>query len=222
MTRFSAITLCFLLGSCAASDESKPETPKVVAPEEVAEEPAASPASKMAAPSIASVRLVQDCPDKELASVTAPAPELAKAEKSNRAAKSKRKADSAGGFMQPCTQSTVQLAFTGQGSASATVALKEVRLASADGKALGTLSPRKPTIWKEGGYDAWDGALPAEVDSKVSYKLSLPDWQAVEAAIGGTSFGPMYILEIDVDVGGTVTTIRSPEFERGRAEIVKT
>lgn len=216
--RYAAIAMSLLLGSCAASEDNKSNAPKPaetpIATPVAASDAAAVAVAKLAIPSVASVQLVQDCPD--------PKSEQAKADMADEPMrKAKRKAGS-GPLQQPCTQSTIQLAFTGQGPKSASVRLKEVRLLSADGKALGTLASRMPSIWKDSGYEAWDGVLAPDSDQKASFKLSLPDWSAVEAALGGSSFGPMYTLEVDVDIEGTVTTVRSPQFERGRPEIIKT
>lgn len=210
--------MSLLLGSCAASEDNKSNAPKpaevpVIAPV-AASDASAVAAPKLALPSIASVQLIQDCPDPKM--------ERVKADRADEPmVKRKRKAGS-GPMHQPCTQSTVQLAFTGQGPKSATVKLKEVRLLTAEGKPLGTLASRMPSIWKDSGYEAWDGVLAPDSDHKASYKLSLPDWSAVETTLGVSSFGAMYTLEVDVDIEGTVTTIKSPQFERGRPQIIKT
>jgi hypothetical protein len=237
--QYPAIALALLLGGCAASDDNKSNTPDMVPVENANETPPAetatataiAAAATSATPTIASVSLVQDCPDAkaEARSMADPklnapktlAPSMPAPKKKQ--SKSKRKGDSAGGFVQPCSQSTVQLAFAGQAGASAMVSLKEVRLKSADGKALGTLAPRAPSIWTEAsGYQAWDGVLTPGADHKTSYKLGLPDWSAVETTLGGSSYGKMYTVEIDVEIDGTVTTLTSPQVERARPQIVKT
>jgi hypothetical protein len=225
-----------LLGGCAASDDNKSNTPDIPAvesetdtapvPDTPVETETPTATSGAATPTISSVKLVQDCPDAKANSMTKPsapktfAPSMPDAKKKR--SKSKRKGDSAGGFRQPCTQSTVQLAFAGQTGASATVSVKEVRLLSTEGKALGTMTPRAPSIWKETGYEAWDGVLSPGADHKASYKLSLPDWSAVETALGGSSYGKMYQVEVDVEIDGTLTTLTSPQVERARPQIVKT
>ncbi|MCP4447974.1 MAG: hypothetical protein GY811_21955 [Myxococcales bacterium] len=117
----------------------------------------------------------------------------------------------------------MQLAFSKTGKTGAKVELKEVRLLSADGQTLAPLAVRLPTRWApEGGYEAWDGMLAPNAEEKASYKLSLPDWSAVEKSLGESSYGAMFILEVDVDIAGTVTTIRSPQFERSRPQIIRT
>lgn len=211
------LSLLMLLGaSCAASDESSsksttttpvPEATPVVAKSYDAA-PSKAEATKVVA-SIASVQLIEDCPD-------------TKADTAAKDVKSKRKAGFAAGLEQPCSQSSLQLAFVGQGAKAAKIELRELRLLSVEGGELALLSARAPTIWGESGYAEWDGILAAETDAKASYKLSVPDFSALEAKLGGTSFGRMYVLEIDLAIGDEVTTLRSPEFERGRKEIIKT
>ena len=227
--RYSAIALSLLASACAANEDGNSKTPSAPAttPPAVAEVAAptvdAAAAAPHAMPSIASVQLVQDCPDPVPAAGAAPHADPPKPMPPAQG-KAKRKRDSASGsFVQPCTQSTVQLAFTGQGASESVVALAGVRLLSADDTPLATLTPRMPTIWQpEGGYVAWDGVLSTEPDQKVSYKLSVPDWAKVEATLGGSSYGQMYVLEIDVKLDGTTTTVRSSQFERARPQIIKT
>ena len=171
----------------------------------------------VATPSIASVQLIQDCPDhkSQAKANSALAP-------STGGKKEKRKHDSAGSFQQPCSQSTLQLAFTGQQGESSVATLRAVRLQLAEGKALGALATRMPTIWNTSGYEAWDGTIQPGADYKASYKLSVPDWSAVERTLGGSSYGQMYIVEVDVEIDGKSTTLTSPQFERGRPLMNKT
>lgn len=241
--QYSAIVFSLLLGACAASDDNKSNAPVPPSGEAVATAegtntevnpepvvPEGMPeASGVAIASIASVQLKQDCPDpkgqaktdaKQNASASMGFAPSMQDPGPGRSAKSKRKGN--GSFRQPCSQSTLQLAFTGQEGSASTATLKAVRLQSAEGKALGTLETRLPTIWKESGYEAWDGTLEPGADHKASYKLSVPDWSEVETALGGSSYGTMYTLEVDVEIQGKVTTLTSPQFERGRPQIIKT
>tara|TARA_R110002096_G_scaffold433887_4_gene653872 strand:+ start:8056 stop:8610 length:555 start_codon:yes stop_codon:yes gene_type:complete len=179
---------------------------------------AAAPApAVVAVASIASVQLAQDCPDAKTAS------KADTASSSEPPAKMKAKrARGAGPLVQPCTQSNVQIAFTGKGAASAPVAIEAVRLMSADGTELATLAVRMPSLWVESGYQAWDGVLGADSDQKASYKLSVPTWSEIDRQLGGSSFEQMYTLEMEVDIGGTVSTITSPQFERAQPLMIKT
>ncbi len=233
---FSAFALALLFVGCAASDDSKTQGPQptptdeVVDVEAVAQPVPESPPATGLVPSLASVQLKQDCPDS--ASETAAMP-AAKAEASAIASKPApvakqdraRKAKGKAGFapmQQPCSQSTVQLSFAGEVKSATKVEVREVRLLAADGKVLATLQARLPKIWKSGAYEAWDGTLSEGSENKTSYKLSVPQWNDLESKLGGTSYGVMYTLEVDVDVGGTTATLSSPQFERGRPQIVKT
>lgn len=211
--RYAGLCLTFVLASCA-SEESKPKTIAGSTPAVTAPTPAldAAASAKVAVASIASVQIAQDCPDPK---------REAKADRAALKMKAKR-AKGSGPLTQPCTQSTVQIAFTGKGTGSATVKIAAVRLKSADGKGLATLAVRMPSIWKKSGYETWDGVLSADSDSKASYKLSVPEWSAVETAVGRSSFDQMYTLEVEIEIGGTVTTLTSPQFERSRPLMIKT
>lgn len=215
--RTLVLSLFMLLGaSCAASDESSSKaaatTPAPEATPAVATTFDAAPtkaAEGAAVASIASVQLVEDCPD-------------AKSKSAPTSAKRERRDSFAAGLVQPCSQSSLQLAFVGQGTQTAKVEIREVRLLTAEGVKQAVLSAREPNLWRDSGYVAWDGVLPAQADTKVSYKLSVPDFAELEAKLGGSSFGRMFVLELDLAIGGKETTLRSPEFERGRKEIIRT
>lgn len=229
--QYSAIAFAVLLGACAASDDSKSNAPVAPSGEIAAAgegtttgltpEPEVIPETATATPSIASVQLKQDCPDpkSQAKGSSALAPGIG-----NKKAKRKRDSSS-GSFQQPCSQSTLQLAFTGQQGKSSVATLKAVRLQLADGTGLGSLATRMPTIWileEESRYVVWDGTIEPGVDHKASYKLSVPDWGAIETTLGGSSYGRMYTVEVDVEIDGKVTTLTSPQFERGRPQIMKT
>lgn len=235
------MTFSVLLGACAASDDNKssapvapssdiaptaaPTTEPEVVPEVVQEAP-----TTIATPSIASVQIKQDCPDPKVQPMGgSPKPAasmgFAASEPAPGASRKRAKSRSPGngsGFRAFCSQSTLQLSFTGQEGKSSSVALKQVRLQSADGKALGSLASRLPTIWKESGYEVWDGTLEPGADHKTSYKLSVPNWSDVEATLGGSSYGKMFTVEVDVEIDGQLTTLTSPQFERGRPQNIRT
>lgn len=227
-----------ILGACAASEDSKATAPAgevpsanlpVTAPApapEVAPEAPPEVATVAATASIASVQLNQDCPDARAQSKASPknkssasmafAPSMLEpgpggsakgmSQPRSRNKKSRRR--------PPCTQSTLQLAFTGQQGESSVATVKAVRLKSADGKDLGALATRMPTVWKDAGYEPWDGTIEPGTDLKTSYKISVPDWSAVEKTLGGRSYGKMYTVEVDVEIRGEVTTVTSAEFKR--------
>ena len=227
--RYKAVLLSVLVASCS-SEESKPNVNSLVTAPSPTTVPALDAATaKMAVASIASVQMAKDCPDPktspsaELKSMDEPEPVMKGASSSKPVGStSARLAKGASPFGQPCAQSTVQIAFTGKGTASAAVKIGAVRLKSAEGKELATLAARQPSLWKETGYESWDGVLGADSDHKASYKLSVPEWSELERTLGRGSYGQMFLLEIEIDIGGVVSTITSPQFERAQDLMIQT
>lgn len=212
-----------LLAACAGSEDSQP-APNLAAPiatvasaESDAAATAPDVAPKMTSrPAIASVALIQDCGS---GSTGARGAVKSKAKRSRAC---KPGAGPCRPAPRPCTQSTLQIAFSTQGADTVAVTLGTLRLKTSAGLELAELVARSPTLWRENGYKEWDGMLPASVDSKVSYSISVPDWSAVEAAVGGSSFDQMYVLEVEVSIGGETSTVTSPQFERARPRMIKT
>jgi hypothetical protein len=122
----------------------------------------------------------------------------------------------------PCTQSTVQLAFRGQGAEPAKVAIKAVRLLSEGGDVLATLQARLPSTWANNEYKPWDEVLPANGDLDAGYKLSIPDWNAIAETTKEPTEGKIFMVEIDVEVAGQASTIRSAQFERAQPMQIRT
>jgi len=223
-----------MLGACAThsddpaqtakvppTDTAKPDTPK----------PDVAKPAVLATMSIASVQMIQDCPDppppaKPAAQPSGSATQAEPPAEISAGARARSPGDSEGNFApmeQPCTQSMMQIAFTGHGPDPAPVVIKQVRLLSTKDIALGTLKTRGAAIFAEGRYKPWDETLAANADVKASYKLSLPDWSEVEKRAEGLSrYGAMYVLEVDVTVGGVLQTVRSPEFTREEPHVIVT
>jgi hypothetical protein len=195
----SALTLL------ACQKESKPDEPVA----------AAAPAVTSAKVSIASVTMLEDCPDPEKDPPEAKA--SAEAEMEDMV-----EGDSDRSYDPPCVQSTMQLAITGQGDGAAKLVVKEVRLLGPKGDALETIQTRMPTVWQEGGYASWDEMVPAKTDIKASYKLSPPNWNETEKKLGGSSYGPAFLLEADIEVGGVVQTMQSGQVVREPVEMIET
>lgn len=201
-----------------AKPEPTPESPPEPAPEPTAV--------------IASVQMIQDCPAAHGA--WRPPPVIQKAAENAVVADeppaamppsmgaARRKSLGGSGPSQPCTQSTMQLVFATPGEGSTKVAVQQVRLLDpASGKALATLDAREPAAWADGAYQSWDETLGPRQEVKASYALSLPDWSAVERVLG-SSYGVMFVLEVDVKLGDARQTLRSSEFPRERPHIVAT
>src|SRR5690606_20422206 len=104
---------------------------------------------------------------------------------------------------------------------SVAVELRAVRLLS-DGEQVGTLASRLPTRFVDNSYVTWDGQLEPGATAKVSYKLGMPDWSAVEDAIDGPSFKHMFTLEVDVVVAGELQTLQSSPFPREQPHVIVT
>lgn len=220
---------CLLIASActAGGDASQPEGGAADAGKVEHPKPDPKPATT-AKISVASVQMIQDCPDNE--------PEPAAGDEAPSQAMSEKRAPSAmppspgspmgdvgpgDSFQQPCDQSTVQLALENSGDAAVAVEIKAVRIL-AKGKVVGTLATRKPKIWTNNTYEAWDQTVAPNTPTKASYKLALPNWSEVEKAIGVSSFGHMFTLELDVAIDGQVQTVSSPEFPREEPHVIVT
>lgn len=220
-------------------DEAKPDpTPETPDPEEPAPEPFARAA-------IASVQLIEDCPNQnsgwrpppppDSGAAQAPAAEQAPA-KEAAAARSMPSPGAPAGDVAPgaaiaggggpwnhCTQSTLQLVFTGQGDRTSKVEIETLRLLDPkSGKSVATLKAREPAAWTDGAYQSWNETIGPRQEVKASYELSVPDWIEVEKQIGTSSSGFMFVLELDVKVGGELQTVRSSQFPREMPHVIVT
>ncbi len=222
MKRFSTMLLLALsMFACAGSEDAPSPAPPTPAPAPApsvvaAIDASAAPPQAASTPdviaSISSVTLAEDCLK-------------TKANKSRSAGMTKVKAKRAPGskpFGKPCSQSMLQIAFSGESSEAVSVSLRAIRLKSSSGDVVATLTAREPSMWVDTSYQPWDGMLPAGKESKSSYKISVPNWREVETAIGGGSYGHMFTVEVDVTIGSSTTTITSPQVERKQRAMIKT
>ena len=221
------LSIALMMAACQKEKKSEPE------PEPIPPEP---PKVVVATATIASVQILQDCPDPKPATGTPASPKVeqipakpaapAKTAPAESMPASMAPADSAGrhsgAYQPPCQQSTIQFSFAGQGAQSSKVTLKELRLLTPEGKPLATLNTRLPSVWGESVYTAWDEVLQAGKDINVSYKVAPPSWSEVEKELGGRSFGKMFLLEAVVEVGGETQTVRSSEFARFQPHAIPT
>ncbi len=203
LARTHAALIALAVSACT-SHEARPSTPEL---------PRAD--LKVA---VASVQLVQDCsdpPEAEAAAVEPAAP-----------GEVERKASA--GWVQPCTQSTMQLSLTNDGSIPGKLQIKTIRLLdAATRRELGTLVGRKPSVWSGtgGAYKPWNETVEnGGVALKVAYRLADPDWSQVQARLdpGTNLYGRPYMLELEVTVDGAAQTVRSPEFVRQELDVVET
>lgn len=232
-----------LLAACAGWESSSPSySPPPVdgpAPSHYAPPPPGDPRAPVdAAPqtanakvAIASVQLLQDCPDPApeapAAAITAPAGE-AMQERSVQHSRMRRPAgESADGssYRAACAQSTVQLSV--RSDVAGQFRIEGVRvLAASTKKVAGPAKLRGPTRWSDadGTYSAWDERTVAGADLRISYKLGDPDLSGAADMTDdnfNTYMGP-FILELDVSVDGRRQTIRSAEFTREPPHVMVT
>jgi len=111
----------------------------------------------------------------------------------------------------PCQQTSMQMSFGSDGPAEAVaVKILEVRLFTAGtGDLVDTLSARAPARWVENAYQSWDEQLPPGADTMAKYDLSAPNWAEIDSA-----FDARFYIEVDVEIDGTVITIKSRELSR--------
>lgn len=188
----------------------------------------ATPTPPAARPSVVaavgSVRLEQDCPDPPSVSAHT---EAAQAARSVHAL-----ADSAEreGKRSPhaCDQSTVQMSLdnTGASAARVTIASISLRDLQSDG-IVAPVASRGPSVFgPESTYVPWDETVAGKTTVQVSYRLTPPDWGAVEAKLGGSSSQTRdFALEVTLEVDGKPLTVRSPAFRRAaqdKFEMVET
>lgn len=223
-----APVVVLLLAACAAWDTSSPghgpppgvtptpsshyAPPPPVRPGDPAPPDEAPSAIRVA---IASVQLFDNCPDPPEAERAAMVDEGRAAEEAKRAP----------GYRAQCSQSTVQLAMSSDRDAPFRVEAVRV-LDGATQRVVGTSTLRGPTRWNQGTgtYLKWDELIPALGDLKVSYKLGDLDLsRAAElAGPGFDTYSSPFMLELDISIGATRMTLRSPQFRRQNDDMVET
>lgn len=239
-----AVSFALTMSACDGGSK-KPEgsavaTPAPTKPVGVTPEP---PKPEPVTVAVASVQLIQDCPDPAAEATPAagdvpaaaaaadaipaqPAPGAAQQASARMAPGAAGKMAPGGTWTPPCTQSTMQLALRNPGKQDATLRVEAVRLVDLGSKkVLGPVAVRKPSVWSaDGTYRAWDEKVPVGVDLKIGYRLGEPDWAQVEKALGwGVNLYALpFVLEVDVSIDGTRQTVRSPEFVREQVHMIAT
>jgi hypothetical protein len=244
-----SLALCFSTVGCTSNEP--PATPPAKEAGGKTEEPKPEPTPEpvpepTARAAIASVQMIQDCPNDNNAwrpppadtgapAAQAPAAQAVPAQPmppvaGDVAAGSAARSAGASAdgsypsFVQPCTQSTMQMVFAGQGDRSSKVQIEVVRLLDPkSGKEVATIEAREPAAWTDGAYQSWNETIGPRQEVKASYELSVPDWSEVEKTLGLTSsYGTMFLLEVDVKVGDELQTVRSPQFPREQEHVIVT
>ena len=206
--------LALILSACA-SWENSPQSAPPPPVEPGVPPPAEHPAQIRVA--IASVQLLDDCPDPPAAQVAAPAA-------ASRAAAGESMQKRSSDYVEQCAQSTVQLAVHSDRPGMLRIEALRV-LDPRTQKRVGTTTLRQPTQWSTGGsYVPWNERVTADRDLQISYKLGALDL-AQASELAGPTFNPYmgpFVLELDVSIDGVRQTIRSPEFGRQPPEIMVT
>lgn len=232
--RANVLALALLMAACAAWETTSPSyapppvdapTPSHPAPDQppALEEPPAQPVST-AQVAIASVQLLEDCPDPAPEPAADPAAGATRSQASEQERSSQRKGPG-GSYRRMCSQSMVQLSVRSDGVGPFKILAVRV-LAATSKQVAGTAKLRGPMAWTDasGSYGPWDERTVAGAEVKVSYKLSDPDFTGSEKLVGdsfNTYSGP-FMLELDVSIDGERRTIRSPEFIREPPEVMVT
>lgn len=225
-----ASALALLLSACASWENSPSasapppaETPvpssRYAPPPPV--EPGVTPPPGRAAEihvAIASVQLLEDCPE------PAAAPEPAASSRAPAGAASRQQEKRSSDYVEQCTQSTVQLAVHSDRSGPFRIEAIRV-LDPGTQRQAGTTTLRQPTRWSaDGSYVPWNERVTAGQDLQISYKLGELDLSRASERVGpafNTFAGP-FVLELDVSLDGARQTIRSAEFGRRPVEIMVT
>ncbi len=225
IVRLASITsITVLLVACAGWESSTPSyapppeqapTPSQYAPPppDAVPTPPTQPAATDDRVAIASVQLLDDCPE----------PTPAAQQKSRSSARPSPDGQDIAQFA--CAQSTVQLSV--QAAVAGSFRIEAVRVLDAASKRSGgTARLREPTRWDDGTgtYMAWDERTVAGTDLKISYKLGDQDLSRASELVGpdfNTYAGP-FILEMDVSIAGQRRTIRSSEYRRELQHVMVT
>lgn len=227
-TRRHALALALLLSACATHDDAGKSGGATPVQPEVKSEVKPTPPVPAVTVAVASVQLIQDCPDPEAEAAAAAVPAPAKGAAAQAEMRPGASAKMAPGstWKPPCTQSTLQLALRNPGKVDATLRVEAVRLVDVGTKrVLGPIVARKPSVWSaEGSYQAWDERVPVGADLKIGYRLAEPDWAKVGETLGSgvNLYAQPFVLEVDVAIDGTRQTVRSPEFVREQVHMIAT
>ncbi len=172
---------------------------------------------------VASVQLDQDCPDPPASAVVPTAgaratPRSMPAPVPNKPGDSPAESMSAAAYRMSCAQSTLQMKLTNAGKAGAEIRIASINVRDVQSDSvLAPVKSRGPSAWNAAStYEAWDEKIAGGAEMQVSYRLTPPDWYALEGKLGGgaSSRGREFDLEVTVEVDGKPVTVRSPAFRR--------
>ena len=220
---------------CAPHEDpefTKPPVKQVEAKPEPEPEPDPKPAPVPVDVVVASAQIMSDCPDEPTSADTAPAKGAVAPGK--RAMPAPAEPEHAGDTpddeflpgaapsqaLSVCTQSWLQLSFTSRAEVPIDVKiLKTTLIPSGLEQKKIPLQTRAPSVWDSTkGYLPWDETVqPGEL--KASYKLGAKDWSVVNREAQN---GLYYEVEVEIDVGGEIRTLRSPTISKEIPENIVT
>jgi hypothetical protein len=201
--------LALLLGGCSNSSASGSVHPETSQPPAGGTSGVPIEATAPASPgaSVAAVDMMGDCP--------AGSPGSAEADQAAGKAR----------FAPPsCFDASISFEVMGQPDREQEFTVSAVRLKHETHEgALSELRTKDPQAWVDDAYKPWDGKLAAGKEAVVTYRLSAPDWRAVEKTLGiESSEGQMFVVEVDVQIDGETRTLTSPQFTRSFNDMVVT
>lgn len=204
--------------------------PSHVAPEanDTPPPPLPEPPSAEIKVAVASVQLIEDCPElapaaaasaRKPVAASLPGPSVG-----GPAGRSQQQGDAIDDrHYRHCTQSTVQLSV--RSDVLGPFRIEAIRVLDPKSqRAAGAATLREPTRWSDSMYSPWDGQVDVKTELKISYKLGALDLTRAAELVGpdfNTYMGP-FVLELDVSVDGHRQTIRSAEFGREPPHIMVT
>ncbi len=160
---------------------------------------------------VASVQLLQDCPDDRPAAAGL---------RSNDEAESMSRSPSQGKMRAPPPGCSLNLSLTNAGGRAGQLKVMRVRLLDGQGKReLATVASRTPTRWDAEGYVAWDERVAGNTTSQVAYTLADAKWKRGGA---GDLYIKPYIVEVEVVIDGRKQTVRSAEFVPASHHMIQT
>ena len=156
---------------------------------------------------VASVQLLQDCPDDRPVATGKQSSEVDMSQ-----SQGKRRA--------PPSGCSLNLSLTNAGGREGQLRVMRVRLLDGKGKReLATVASRTPTRWHADTYVAWDERVAGNTTTQVAYSLADAKWK--RGGAGDLDIKP-YIVEVVVVIDGRKQTVRSAEFVPASPDMIQT
>lgn len=156
---------------------------------------------------VASVQLMQDCPDDRPVAAGQQSSEVDMSH-----SQGKRRA--------PPSGCSLNLSLTNAGGRAGQLRVTRVRLLDGKGKrTLATVTSRTPTRWDADTYVAWDERVAGNTTTQVAYSLADAKWERGGA---GDLYIKPYIVEVVVVIDGRKQTVRSAEFVPASPDMIQT